>query len=525
MPSITTAELDHSEFPLARRSLRQILVDNDVARGDAAALVHGDRTVTHRELHRRALSLAAGLRGLGLSPGDRVALMARNSPELVELFFAAALSGTVLVPLNYRLAEAELRLILEDVAPSVLALGEGFEHVAELAARLATVPPVVIGLPDSAPVELARSYDSLVTDAPPPETAFAPENDSLLVLMYTGGTTGVPKGVMLSHHGILCTVGLELDGFGFRNETMLAAMPLFHIGILHALSTLACGGRVILHDRVDIAAIAETIERDRVTMTVLLPVSVGELLAHQAARPRNLSSLRYLLYGAAPMSPQVAQRASDAFGDILFGVYGLTESGGVISVLPGPDHTTDRPGEVAPKLASVGRALPGVRIECRTAEGCRAAAGEEGEIVVASESTMIGYWQRPDLTAEAVRDGYLLTGDIGTIDADGYLYLCDRKSSMIITGGENVYPREVEDLLTAHPLIIEAGVVGVPDERWGELVMAYVVSADEGLTEEAVIAHCRGPLTGYKRPKAVRFVDALPRTAVGKIDKRALRSL
>jgi acyl-CoA synthetase (AMP-forming)/AMP-acid ligase II len=504
-------------------SFDQMLDHNARHAAAAAALRTGERVISHGELAQRVGGLAAGLLTLGLAPGDRVAVMLRNCPELIELFLAAALSNMVLVPLNYRLAEAEIRWILEDVEPSAIVLGPGFEAVADTIATL-TFSPAVIGLegarlgPDS--IELERLSAGVELD----RHARTPDPAAAVMISYTGGTTGVPKGVVLTQGGFLASIRQEIAGLDLHSETLLAAMPLFHIGIVHALAVLSLGGNVILLERVDLPEICEQIDRHRVTMTVLLPTSVADMLK---LRGHDLSSLRRLLYGGAPMPVHAAALASERFGHVLIGVYGLTESGGVASALLGPDHVGGEPGAELPRVWSVGRALPGVEIEaCDPGSGASLATGEEGEIVIRTGAAMSGYWRRPDLTAGALRGGRLYTGDIGFVDHRGYLFLRDRKSNMIITGGENVYPREVEDALLAHPDVVEAGVVGLPHARWGEAVTAYVaMRAGSVHSEDALIQFCRDRLAGYKCPKRIVFLGELPRSVVGKVDKRALKAL
>ena len=513
---------DSALEPKPLRSFRELL-DNAGDAGDGVALRFGDRVVSHGELAQRAGSLADGLRALGLSPGDRVAVVLRNCPELLELFFAAALSETILVPIDYRLADAEIRWILEDVQPSAVVLGPGFEGLAGTVAGLYRLPTLVALAGAGTGPEMI-DYEQVGTGKGLDHLAASLDPAIPVMISYTGGTTGAPKGVVLTHAGFLASIAQEIAGLELRRETLLAAMPLFHIGIVHALAVLSLGGCVILLEGVDLSEICEQIDRHRVTMTVLLPTSVADLLA---IRGHDLSSLQRLLYGGAPMPSHAAVLASERFGQILVGVYGLTESGGVVSALLGGDHMGEEPGGELPRITSVGRALPRVTIECCHPEtGALLTAGEEGEIVIRTEAAMSGYWRRPELTAAAIREGRLHTGDIGVIDDRGYVFLRDRKSNMIITGGENVYPREVEDVLLAHPDVIEVGVVGLPDERWGEVVTAYVVLRPDSVPSAgSLMQFCRGRLAGYKCPKQVGFLAALPRSVVGKIDRRALRNL
>jgi acyl-CoA synthetase (AMP-forming)/AMP-acid ligase II len=506
------------------RGFPDVLESNAGTVPDGPALTYRGAVTTHRELRDRAHAVAGAFRSLGLGKGDRVAVKLYNRPELLELLFGAALSGVIMVPLNYRLAESELMRILDEVEPSVLFLTSEFKESATGSAALARPPRLVyVG---SEPIAGAASYEQLLAEAGPAPEESQGSPDDLLSIMYTGGTTGGSKGVMQSHGGWVSAVESEVAGVRFGQETMLAAMPLFHVGMVHPLCVLSLGGHVILHERVVLEDILDTIERDRVTMTVLLPTSVGDIERLLQERPRDVSSLRHLLYGAAPMPLTTVARAIGSFGAVLTGVYGMTEASGTVATLGKSDHQREMSSGQEARLQSVGRPLPGISAECWDEDGRPLPANEVGEIVLRGGGVMKGYWRRPDMTAEALRDGCLRTGDLGRIDEDGYIFLVDRKSNMIITGGENVYPKEVEDVLVGHPDVLEVAVLGVPDEKWGEAVSALVVPRPGcELSEGDILEYGREHLTGYKRPRAIRFADALPKTTVGKVDRRALADL
>lgn len=509
---------------IGARGFPDMLDANAAAVPDHPALSYGDRVVTHGQLRERALAVTRMFRSLGLRKGDRVAFKLYNRPELFELWFGAALSGVALVPVNYRLAESELLRILEEVEPSALLLTADF---AESAAGAATLPrpPQLVHVGEQ-PIAGAHGYGRLLEEAGPEPFDGECARGDLLSIMYTGGTTGGSKGVMQSHGGWVSAVESEIAGIGFGVETMLAAMPLFHVGVVHALCVLSQGGHVILHERVVLEQVLDAIERHRITMTVQLPTAVGELQRLLETRPRDVSSLRHLLYGAAPMSLDTVTRAIEAFGDVLTGVYGMTEASGTVAILGKADHQPVMSTDQVERLKSVGRPLPGIEARCWDDDGRETASNEIGEIVLRGGGVMQGYWRRPDLTKDVLVDGHLRTGDLGRIDEEGYIFLVDRKSNMIITGGENVYPKEVEDALARHPDVIEVAVVGLPDEKWGEAVSALVVArAGSGLSEQDIFRYARSHLTGYKRPRVIRFVAALPKTTVGKVDRRALAGL
>ncbi|MCW2993091.1 MAG: long-chain-fatty-acid--CoA ligase [Conexibacter sp.] len=503
-------------------SIASIIDANAASYGDRLALVDGERRYTHRELLERCRDLAAGLAGHGLRRGDRLAVLLQNQAELIELLYATARLGVVLVPLNYRLAPAEIRDVLLDCAAATLVVGDGYaQQLDEMIEGLTSAPEVFFT--DANPPTGGRPLDDLRRgDLPAPPTAF--DDADPLALIYTGGTTGRPKGVVITHGGLTASVARESAHLGFRpDDVSLCAIPLFHVSIVHMLSVAWAGGSAILMSKIESQALLEAIERHGVTHTTLIPTSIGDLLAHPAIGDYRLSTLRMLVYGGAPIPPETLERTIETFGEVLVQVYGLTEASGVVSVLAPEDHRLE--GETAGRLRSAGRPLPGLAIEIRQGDGTLAPTGHEGEIVVLGSGLMGGYWQRPEETAEALHDGALATGDVGRLDDDGFLYVVDRKKEMIISGGENVYPKEVEDAIGHHPLVAEVAVVGVPHPRWGEAVKAYVVPRPGSvLTESDVIEHCRGLLARYKTPREVELCDSLPRTSVGKVDKNRLRA-
>jgi acyl-CoA synthetase (AMP-forming)/AMP-acid ligase II len=447
---------------------------------DKPAFVMGERTVTFAEHHARACALAQGL-----PSGARIAVLARNCLEYLDVYAAAEAAGLVVAPLNFRLTAEELRDVAAGIEPDVVLFQAGFEDVA---------PAAPLRVPLEEVESLFATGGSIA----------APGEDEVMYLMSTSGTTGRPRAAMLTRRGQwLDALALALELRLCAEDVHLATMPLYHVGgralvLAHTLR----GCTVHLHDSFDADAVAATIERHRITTTQVVPTMVAWLLD---AAPRDLSSLRLIWYASAPMPVELLRRGLERFGPIFIQGYGQTESGPLATVLPPADHD---PG--SERLGSAGRAVPGVEIRI-----------DDGEICVRSPWLMSGYWRAPELTAETLVDGWLRTGDLGRIDDLGYLYVVDRKKDMIISGGENIYPREVEEVLFAHPGVREAAVIGVPDEVWGESVRAVVVGDVE---PDELVAFCRARLAGYKCPKSVELRAELPKTPSGKVLKRELRA-
>jgi acyl-CoA synthetase (AMP-forming)/AMP-acid ligase II len=471
-------------------------------------------TLTFAEVSDRASRLAGALRARGVTEGRRVALLALNELEFLEIRVGAQRAGAILVPLNYRLAEAELAMMLEDCEPDLILVSAEFEEVAR---RLPVEQVVVIG---ASAAQGPESYDAMLAaaDPLPPVSGFAPEH--ICHISYTSGTTGLPKGVMLSNRAIhagTLAMGHELGSHGYT--TFLVVTPMFHIGSQVGLSCTYLGGTLVQSKRFDPVEFIELLDRTRPTHTQLVPAMLQMVLDEWGDRPA--SSLERILYGAAPMPPSLLREALDRWGCEFVNGYGSTESTGISALAP-HEHDPDRLPHL---LGSVGRSFA-LSVPRLVDEDDRdVPQGEIGEVLARSAAMMSGYWGQPDATAEALRGGFMHTGDLGYRDEQGYLYLVDRRNDKIVTGGENVFPSEVEHVLAGHPAIQEAGVIGVPDRTWGEAVSAVIVlRPGSTMTEADAIAHCRAQLAGYKVPKNVRFEPGeLPRTPTGKLLRRELR--
>lgn len=500
-------------------------------RPDAPAVRFDDRSHDWLTFSDRMHRAAAALRDLGIGPGDRVAYLGENSDVMVELYFAPSLIGAIFVPLNFRLSDMELAGIVNDCTPKVLVADPAN---AQIAARLLAGCPSVTQLiltgkgEDASP---ARSYEWMLAETDRPEdTAFdqiASASGEVLALFYTSGTTGRPKGVMLTHDNLLANaIGTgPIMGFSPR-DTMLLSGPLFHLGTGgRVFTSVVYGVSMLLQTRFDVVETARMIAAHRITCTTLVPTMLRMVLDHPDFPTFDFSSLRLLTYGAAPMPDALLDRAMQAIPGVSFcQSFGMTEAAPVLSVLPPEDHRPDSPN--ASKLRSVGRPMPYCDIRIMGEDGTPLPPGSPGEIVARGPQIMAGYWNRPEETAEALRDGFYHTGDAGYLDADGYLFLVGRTKDMIITGGENVYPIETENCLSDHPAVAQVAVIGLPHHTWGEAVHAAVaLHPGQDVSAGELIDHCRARIARYKAPRGVTFWDGpLPLSATSKIDKAAIRA-
>lgn len=490
-------------------------------RPDAPALTGCGLSVTYGQLDDRTNRLANTLCERGIGNGSRIAVLDKSSPQVIEVVLAGAKCGAVTVPLNWRLAAPELTDVLIDASVTVLFFHSSF---AETAAYLRQhVPSLahVVCIDGSA----ASDYEAMLAAADAADPGYSGELDDIVVQLYTSGTTARPKGVLTSNRNLgACTQAGGPWGFD-TSSVSLCAMPLFHIGGLGwALVGIANGAHNIVVPEFTPVSLLDTLEHDRITNIFLVPSVIGMLVEVPGAAERDFTALRSIAYGSSPITPALLKRALSTFQRPLFQVYGLTETHGAVTQLDAADHSTD-PARVH-LLRSVGKPYPWVQIKIvrpHTAEEAR--SGETGEICVRSPQNTSGYFNRPDETTHAIdADGWLHTGDVGRFDADGYLYITDRIKDMIISGGENVYPIEVESVLSEYPGISQVAVIGVPDPIWGEAVTAIIVPwPDSTLDTAAIQSYARDRLAGYKCPKAIHIVDGLPLGATGKILKRTLR--
>lgn len=501
-------------------------LDEYVCRGLAdhasrTAIVDGARIVSYGDLDRRSAALAAALAAAGCLPGDRVAILLHNSVEFIESEIAVLRAGLVKVPLNNRLSAPEIAAQLADCGAKLL-IAEP-EFVPAVAAGRAALPALREIVCRNA-VPGAVAYDSFAGRAHPP---FAPpprKGDDVCLIRYSGGTTGRAKGIMHTHASLVAIARAVVSEYRIGPHTrFLHVAHLSHGQNFVWPALIASGARLVMMRRFEPSEVLAAIAREGITRLHLVPTMAMALLDAPDFAAHDLSSLEDFVYASAPMPVERVRRLRRALPCRIAQTYTLSESAVVSTVLSAEDHDTDRPDFNEARLASCGRPAAGVSLRIVDDAFADVAPGEVGEIALLSAGNMAGYWNQPELTARVLRDGWVLTGDLGRCDADGYLYLVDRKDDKIITGALNVYPREVEEVLHQHPDVKEAAVAGIPDERWGEAIAAFVVlRPNAGVTADALSEFCAAKLAGYKKPKRYFFVDALPRTAIGKISRRSL---
>ncbi len=474
------------------------------------AVICGETRLSFAEMALRCRKLASGLIRLGVAPGDRVAVLMQNCHRYLEIYTAVPAIGAIIVPLNTRHSYAEQTVMLNDCLPELLIADE---TNADIARRLARNGVDLLLAP--------HDYEELIAGSTPSDLAVPIDEESPAALFYTGGTTGSPKGAVLSHRNLVTNAFSMTIGAGYNeDDRFLHVAPMFHLADGSSIYALTWRGAChVIQPRFDPASLVQTIERERVTCSIMVPTMINALVNHPASKTTDITSLRLILHGGGPMTTSLLRRAVATLRCSFTQAYGLTEGSSHIALLPREELLLDDR-----RIRSAGRAVMGVEIEARRPDGSVCDPGEIGEIAVRGPNMTRGYWNRPDETAAAIRNGWFHTGDLGYLDEHGYVYLVDRVKDMVISGGENIYCIEVEETLSAHPSLQVAAVIGVDDPVWGERVHAVVVPRPgQQVDAEALRAFCRERIAAYKCPRTIEVVDALPLSGAGKVLKRVLR--
>ncbi|HEY3031151.1 MAG TPA: fatty acid--CoA ligase [Bradyrhizobium sp.] len=494
------------------------------SRGSAIAFEFEGRQTSFAEFDIRTNRVANALRALGVKPRERIAYLGKNSDIYFELLLGAMKANVVMAPVNWRLAAPEIAFIVGDCKAPVLFVGPEFiTQVRNIKSKLADLRNIITtegGAPEWQDYIAWRDAQS----GDDPKVPISPTD--IAIQLYTSGTTGKPKGAVLSHANFLNLVetgkGEKPDWNKWtEDDVSLVAMPVFHIGGSGwGVVGLYHGAKGVIAREFDASRVLDFIEQSGITKLFMVPAAMQFVVRQPRAREVDFSKLKYMLYGASPIPTALLKECIEVFGCGFVQLYGMTETTGTIVALPPEDHVKG-----LERMRSAGKALPGVELAILDAEGNRLPPGEVGEIATRSGSNMVGYWNLPDATAKTLdSEGWLRTGDAGYMDKDGYLYIHDRIKDMIISGGENIYPAEVESAISDHPDVAEVAVVGVPDEKWGEAVKAIVVmKPGKKATPSDIINFTRQRIAGFKTPKSVDFIEALPRNASGKILRRNLR--
>jgi acyl-CoA synthetase (AMP-forming)/AMP-acid ligase II len=489
---------------------------------DVAAIRFHDRVITYCELRDRCWRLSNALAQVG-EPGDRVAILSENCPEYTDCYYGVPGAGMALTLLNYRLSARELTYIIGNSAPRILVVEP--KYLPTIRQIRADIPSVETILLIGEEAEGCMNFEAFLAGGEAREPARRPAETDLCWLLYTSGTTGLPKGAMLSHRNLMSGILNSMSTWeASGDDVCMFTFPQFHVaGYVMPMYHLR-GYPVVLLRNFDPDSLLRNVELHRVTNTAMAPTMIAMLLEDPRTGQYDLSSLRGIGYGASSMPAEVLRRARARWPHVGFSTgFGMTELSGNVMFMSRSDHV--RAAEQGlPILGSVGRQMPLARVRVIDEDGADVPPNTPGEIVVKGDQVLSGYWRNPEATESSFIDGWFRSGDVGRWDEDGYLYIVDRKKDMILTGGENVYPREVEEVLYEHPAVVDAAVVGAPDPKWGEKVVAVVCLREgEAVDAETLIVFCRERIASYKKPRHVVFIDVLPRNASGKVLKRELR--
>jgi len=490
------------------------------------AIAYGDDEWTYQQANERINKLANALTRLGIKKGENVAILLHNCPEFLETLFACFKAGIGTVPINFRLHPKECSFIIDNSEAVAVVLGDDFRD--SLYALIHEMPRVKHTLCMSDPLKGMLPYEDLLKEQSPTFVDVDVERNDLAWLFYTSGTTGQPKGAMLTHHVLMMmTMNFFADMAPLGpDDVILHAAPLSHGSGLYSLPNVAKGAaNIVLRVKTfDPKTVFETIQRRKVTNMFMAPAMIKRLITSPEIDRYDLSSLKCIHYGGAPIYVEDLKAAVRKLGQVLVQLFGQAESPMTISYLPKEEHLLEGTEEEMKRLTSAGIPRTDVEVKIFDEKDHELPPGEMGEIVVRGEVVMKGYWRNPKATAETLRGGWLHTGDLGIMDERGYVYILDRAKDMIISGGENIYSREIEDVILKHPAVHEVAVIGVPDETWGEAIKAIVaLKQGQKATQEEIINFCKEHMASFKKPKSVEFIEEIPKNPYGKVLKRELR--
>ncbi len=490
---------------------------------EKTAVIEGRARYTFAQFDERVNRLSNAISSMGLVEGDRMAVLNHNCFQYIELYFAAAKSGTPLVPLNFRFSPEELAYVMNDSGARAIFFGKDYASSAEALRK--DVPAIEQFICINAQLSGAENYEEMILRSDAAEPARRLDENDVVILGYTGGTTGKPKGVMTTHRNVITSCyNTVLERELSCRDVFLNALPVFHAGGANSMFAFAfLGATNVFMSASGIDTILQTVEAHRVTDFVLVPTQIMSLLENPNVGKYDLSSIKAIYYGTAPISVELLKRLMRLMKCKFSQTYGMTETFVPISILKPEDHILEGDPEEVRRLGSAGRAVMGVKVKIVDNGGREVETGQVGEIVVKGSNVMKGYWNLPELTREVLKDGWLHTGDMGKIDKLGYIFVVDRKKDMIISGGENIYAKEVEDVLSSHPEVSHAVVIGVPDEKWGEAVKGLIIrKKGSQVSEEELIDFCKSRLASYKKPRSIDFMEEFPKSTAGKVLKREL---
>jgi acyl-CoA synthetase (AMP-forming)/AMP-acid ligase II len=508
----------------SHKILTNILPENCRKFPDKTCVKFENEELSYSELEHKTNQLANGFLSLNLKKGDRIAILSRNNLPFIEIYWAAAKIGLVVVPINFRLISKDVLYMVNDSGTKVVMAQEKFVPVIEPIIKNIPSVEYYIGI-DFEQAQWKNYKDLFIGQSSQPPKVDIQEDD-LISIMYTSGVTTLPKGVAISQKNWLSSTRIHADVLDIQKEDIcLIVNPLFHVAATWPmLCHLYAGGSIVLLSDFDPERIIDTLEKDAITTFNTVPTIINELLQIPGIEKRNFSHLKWIGYGGATMPIELLMKGMRIFGNKFIGFYGLTESNGAVTCLLPNDHLIQDPMGNFLKIRSCGKAVKGIEVKIGDEFGEELPPGQLGEFMLKGETIINSYWKLPEITAQTIQNGWFETGDLGSVDEEGFFYFVDRKKDIIISGGENISSREVEDVIYKHPAVLEAIVIGVPDQKWGEAVKAIVVrKAGYEVSENEIIELCRQNIAGFKRPKSVDFVDFLPKTASGKIIKREIK--